>query len=221
MLRKQRVVVLGGDPIARWTLRGLGLEYLPHWTQDGQSPDVVVVWDGRKVRAEDRERTAEIVEWVRHGGRLVVLDQETWDWPQLADFKLSEQSNGVTGISSRAFFYTEGAAHPAFAGLPAETFKRWNGLLGRVANRYFADPLPQGATKLMWMENPTEPVMVSIPLGEGEILLCQLQLKQRVAPDSEQYDPAAERLFVNLLSTESQAPVAEATTPTARAAASK
>lgn len=198
-LKTQRVVLLGGDPVARWTLRGLALDPMRSWPQDAP-PDVVVVWDHRRVTPQDREAGPQILDWVTRGGRLIILDQDGWDWPELVDLHLSDQGDYLRGMSSRAFFYPDAAKHPVFAGLDADVFQRFNSQLGRVADRYFLDPLPEGAVKLLWIEKPEEPILVSVPFGQGEILLCQLQLKERVAFGSKHYDPAAARLFVNALS---------------------
>lgn len=212
-LKRQRVVLLGGDPVARWTMRALNLEPLTAWPHDAP-PDVALVWDARRITPQDKENTAAILDWIQRGGRQVMLDQDRWDWPELIDIRLSEKGDYLRGMSSRAFLYGDVGTRAIFSGLRPEHFMRFNGLLGRIADRYFRDPLPAGAVKLMWMENPNEPILVSVPIGEGEILLCQLQLKERIAPDSEHYDPVAQHLFVNLLTTTGAAPTnTQASTP--------
>ena len=56
-----------------------------------------------------------------------------------------------------------------------------------------------GARKLLWIENPSRPVMMSLPSGKGEIIICTLNLKSRIHKGKPHYDPAAERILLNLL----------------------
>ena len=45
-----------------------------------------------------------------------------------------------------------------------------------------------------------KPLLVRLRVGEGELLISQLLLAGRLSRESPDYDPAAERLFLNLLS---------------------
>ena len=56
-----------------------------------------------------------------------------------------------------------------------------------------------GLKKLLWIAQPRYPVLVSLPVGQGEVIICTLQLKGRLARSGGRYDPMAGRLLLNLL----------------------
>ena len=60
------------------------------------------------------------------------------------------------------------------------------------------------AEKILWAKEPTTTVTALLPVteGDGRILFVQLDLQRRLDTSKPQYDPAAERLLVNLLGIE-------------------
>ncbi|MCC7145800.1 MAG: hypothetical protein IT443_05085 [Phycisphaeraceae bacterium] len=180
---QQGVVVLGGSAESRWILSDLGITQKDRFDPTAPPPAAVVVWDIRRVKDQDRQAAPAILAYVRQGGRVVVLDQQSWDWPELVDFKLSEKGDFLRGMSSRAFAYEQATDSPLLAGLPLEAIKRWNGLPGTIADRSLQGPALESAQKLLWMIDPNQTVLLRLPTGKGEIVLCQLLLKDRlVAP---------------------------------------
>ena len=57
------------------------------------------------------------------------------------------------------------------------------------------------AEKILWAKEPKTTVAAVVPAatGGGRILFAQLDLQRRVDPSKPNYDPAAERLLLNLL----------------------
>ena len=78
---------------------------------------------------------------------------------------------------------------------------RWNGYPGTVALAPLEGPTMARADKLLWAREPGTTVSAMLPAAEGgsRILFTQLDLQRRVDPSKPNYDPAAERLLLNLL----------------------
>ncbi len=192
------VAVLGADPAARFSFRELGLTTVAQLPADLRELAAVVVWDAGKITPQDQQRSDDLLAWVRDGGCVLVMEQESWTWPQLIDWMPSQQGDYLKGESSRVFSYAE-ADHPALRGIDPRTLQRWNGLPGRIADRSITGPAAEQGRKLLWMEDDGQPVLVAVPMEHGQIILSQLHLKQRLSTASRLYDPAACQLFLNLL----------------------
>jgi hypothetical protein len=204
-LNKKRVLlVLGADKSGYRWLESIGTR-LQHKIEGRVEADQVIIWsvqDYRKLPVCDRNK---VLGFVRSGGRALVMgvDSRQWQtthqeeliWPlkDLADIELKWDN------SSRAHPYP-GVSHPVFANMIPEGFWRLNGLPNKSSDLYLEpDSLPDGARKIMWMENPGMPVLVEIPLGKGSVLVSMLYLKSRLDKTQPQYDPFAERIMLNLL----------------------
>lgn len=193
-LKKRGVVVLGAAPTARWTFKSVGVP-IETSLQGGKVPgEVLVVWDQGRVSEGERAAAPAILDFVREGGRVVILAQDAWTWRELVDFEVSEKGNWLKGMSSRVF-PCEGADHPILDGIDPEWLKRWNGLPGVIADRSIQGKVLEKGRKLLWMEDPRQTVLLSLPLGRGEIVICFLRIPRRGILS----DPAAERFFVKLL----------------------
>jgi hypothetical protein len=161
---------------------------------DGKVPaDVVVIGSADKLPAGMGE--AALVDFVKAGGRVIVLSQAAWTMKTLADFE------PVSGPSSRAFAYPH-VKHAMLAGVDPEYLKRWNGLPGTVAQRYVKGLVvadPSKVEKLLWAENPSRPVAARLSMGKGEVMICLLDFRNRLDKSDKSYDPVAERVLLNLL----------------------
>ena len=188
-LKARKVTVLGATGEAERWLKARRIEYAASLVKGVVGGDVAVVWDAAKA---PRKAAAAIHKFVAAGGRLVILHQPKWTWTELLDVQFAQRR------SSRAFAYAR-AAHPVLANVDAEFLKRFNGEPGTVADRIISGKAVAGATKLLWIENPTRPVMVSLTSGKGEIIICTLNLKSRIHKGKPGHDPAAERIMLNLL----------------------
>ena len=85
------------------------------------------------------------------------------------------------------------------AGIDPEFLKRWNGLPGEIADRVIKGEILNRARRLLWIENPDQPVAVSVAEGKGEIVICLLNFRDRLGNGENAYDPVAERVMLNLL----------------------
>jgi hypothetical protein len=74
---------------------------------------------------------------------------------------------------------------------------RWNGVPGAVAESYVEAPGASESRVILWAEETRRGVALSLPVGKGEILACQLKAKDRLGGKS--YDPVAEQVMLNLL----------------------
>ena len=85
-----------------------------------------------------------------------------------------------------------------------EWLVRWNGYAGTVGLAPLEGTVLARAEKILWAKEPTTTVTALLPATErdGRILFVQLDLQRRLDPSKPQYDPAAERLLVNLLGIE-------------------
>jgi hypothetical protein len=55
---------------------------------------------------------------------------------------------------------------------------------------------------VLWVREPKHAVVAELPAatGEGTVLFSQLDLRRHVIRSAANYDPAAERILINLLS---------------------
>jgi len=191
-LKGRTVAVLGGDGVIEEWLRERGVRCAASWRPGQTAADVLLVWEVERVSPEARSAAAQILDWVEAGGRLVILEQSSWDWKELVDFEVGE------GISSRAFPY-EAVDHPMLDGVDPEYLKRWNSLPGTIADGCLRGPAAEAGRPLIWIEEPGETVALSLPRGRGEILVSLLHVKERVDPSADGYDPVASRMLENML----------------------
>jgi len=204
-LAGRRVLVLGADEFARSLLAGWGLQLVELASLDGPGPDVTVVWDASAITPKERASAAALRKYVEGGGRLVILDQASWEWNELLEFCLEELD------WSRAFAYPE-VKHRMLTDVAREYLKRWNGLPGTVADRVIrgnileqgsrlghSGPGYDGRTKLLWVKEPANTVALVLTMGEGEAVVSMLKLRARLQTGKKGYDPIAERVLANLL----------------------
>lgn len=187
------VVVLGADAEIQAYLKAREIPHATSLKEGGANVDTVLIWNAGRLSPAARAAAAPAVLKVAHnGGKVVVLAGRAWPWKELADFRVGRAS------ASRAFPYPE-IRHPLLKGIDPEWLKRWNGLAGAVTTGVIAGDMLQQGQKLLWAEDPGRTVALSLPVGRGEMLICLLALKQRISPAGGAYDPAAERIFQNLL----------------------
>ena len=87
------------------------------------------------------------------------------------------------------------------SGMDPQCLTRWNGFPGTVGIAPLEGPALAGAEKILWAKEPKATVAALLPAAEGggRILFAQLDLQRRLDPLKTYYDPAAERLLLNLL----------------------
>ena len=204
-LKGVKLVVLGADKAGLKWLKDNGADVATAMPKEKLLAAAVIVWDAKAIDDEQRKCAPAILDYVREGGRLVILDQLIWDWKELADLKfvglgtkseLAYESSSEAA-SSRAFPCKGMEKHALLAGLPVETLRRWNGLPGTIADRCIAVGDLKDAKPILWSEDPKKIVAADIPAGKGKIMVCLLHAKNRL--EGKSYDPVAVQIILNLL----------------------
>jgi hypothetical protein len=193
--RKQTFVVLGGDDAARSFFETRGLR--ASRSLEGLWPEshAVVIWDPARLSDDEKRNAKALCDFATAGGRIVVMSTSSWNWPELCDVTIGKGER-----CSRAFPYP-GVDHPTMAGIDPQWLARWNGLPGTVASRRLDGPAMARSKKILWARDLDGAVAASVPAaqGTGSILFTQLDLRRHVDKSKANYDPAAERILLNLL----------------------
>jgi hypothetical protein len=196
---KQRTfVVLGSSDAARAFFKSHGLRtsdqldtLLPetHW---------VVIWNATHLTEDEKRSAKALGNFAARGGRVIVLSTSSWTWPELCDVKI-----GKARRFSRVFPH-EPAVHTVLQSFNPQWLIRWNGFPGTVGLAPLEGPAMANAEKILWAKEPKATVAAMLPAaeGSGRILFVQLDLQRRLDPSKPAYDPAAERLLLNLLGNE-------------------
>jgi len=178
-LGKGEVCLLGAPAAADKWLKRWNIPVVPAG-RGKLAGDVAVIWDPARLTKATRPTLAD----------------RQWDWPELLDVEFARAR------SSRAFAYARARTHPALKGLANTDFlQRFNAIPGTAAEFRITGPAVQAATstRLLWVNDPAKAVLVRFAVGKGEILLTTLALRTRITPANATYDPAAERLLLNLI----------------------
>lgn len=188
-------VVLGGSDAAKAFFAAWGLRTSDRC--DALQPDqhVVVVWNATHLTPAQKANAQVLNDFAARGGRVLVLSTPVWNWPELCDVKI-----GRAARFSRVFPHAD-VPHPLFAGLDPQWLVRWNNLPGTVGIGPIEGPALAGARRILWAKEPKTTIAAELPAaaGTGRILFAQLDLQRRVAPAQATYDPAAERILLQLL----------------------
>ena len=193
-LKSRRVVILGPpDKPVQDYLTSRGVQVRSSLAKGKIDTDIVLVGDSSKVSADEKALTPALLDWVKADGRLIVLDPGRWDWNELVPFTMARN------VVSRVFPYPN-SRHYILNNVDPLTLRRWNTIPSIVSDSTISTAAP-GASNVLWSTDnkAPSPVVVSIPTGKGEILLCCLKLRARISPSANSYDPAAERVFANLI----------------------
>ncbi len=137
--------------------------------------------------------------------RFGILATPSWNWPELCEVKIGKASR-----FSRVFVHKAAATPPWLSGIDPAWLVRWNGFPGTVGLAPLEGPAMAKAEKLLWAREPNTTVAAVLPAaqGSGRILFAQLDLQRHVDRARPNYDPAAERLLLNLL-TDGRRPTAQ------------
>lgn len=200
-LKGRKVLVLAADSILVDWLKAAGAVPITCLTTDKIDADVALIWSAASWSETVGKTVGALREFAESGGRVVVADRADWPWNELADCRigLPEFTWRNPVICSRAHAF-EGADHPMLRNIPADWLWRWNGLPGAIANEVILEgaALEQGK-KILWASRPVYTAALSVPVGKGEVVFCQLQIRGRVGEKSTSPDPVAERILANLL----------------------
>ena len=194
-LKQRTFVVLGSSDAARAFFKSKGLR--TSRMLDELSPDthVVVIWNATHLTEIERRNARTLCSFAGRGGRVLVLSTPSWDWPELCDVKITHDPR-----FSRVFPYGD-LTGTLLEGLDPQWLIRWNGLPGTVARGAIGGTALERAEKILWAREPKTTVMAVVPAawGGGRIVFSQLDLQRRVDGAQPEYDPAAEKILLNLL----------------------
>ena len=156
----------------------------------------MLIWNPARLSNEGKKSGDSLCQFAAAGGRIVVLSTEKWSWKELCDL----ETNRMGG--SRVFAYDDAMEHWLLRGVDAECLKRWNGLPGTVAVASIEGPAVKRAKKILWVREPKHTVVAeaTTATGDGSLLFSQLDLRRHVIRSHPDYDPAAERILLNMLS---------------------
>ena len=193
--RKRTFVILGDGPGATVYFKSKGLKVSNRVEALKPDEDVVIIWNASKLTAEERQSAKLLCDFAADGGHVIALSTGTWDWQQLCEVNIEEPTP-----FSRVFVY-EGVSHSMLSGIDPEWLMRWNGLPGTVAVAEVLGSPPDETEKILWAREPGSTVVAEVPAaaGKGKILFSQLDLRNHIDNTDSNYDPAAERIFLNLL----------------------
>jgi hypothetical protein len=191
-LKGRRVLLIGGDVGTRKWLEDRGIQVWTELPEGGIAADACIIVDPEALGPGRKADPKIILDYAKAGGRVVILDPPRWTWDWLVDYRTQP------GRSSRAFAYPD-TKHWLLDGIEAEWLKRWNGIPNSIADRAVRSTAAGNARNILWIEDPAKPVVTSIPMDKGEILLCLLKIRPRLVKGSKDYDPVAERMMVNLV----------------------
>ncbi len=197
-----RMVLAGGDAAATAFLTAKGFPLgsdLKQLVKD----DVVLIWDATKLEAADKATTEALRAFAAAGGKISVLCSAAWPLKDLCDVSMAEKKEGWLEENlryNRAFPY-EKVESPVLKGILPESLQRWNGVPGLVALAPLQGPALEKATKLAWVRQPENHVVLAeVPQATGgSILFCQFDIKSHLDKTSDQYDPVAEQMLLNII----------------------
>lgn len=204
-LSGRHVLLLGGsDPVRRFLDRHR--VQCSEWIRAARiDSDVVIVDDPSQISYITRPGVLRMLQdYISSGGRLVVLRQEAWPeaWRALIDCHIGlPEYRHLNPVRCSRLHRFKDASHKILRDLPYDWLWRWNGLPGTVMNECILESSPalQQSQQLLWGGNPKFTAVLSYPLGKGEIVMNQLFMRERINPGDRHYDPAAERLLINML----------------------
>ncbi len=194
-VKKQEYAVVGGDHVAQDFFQSHGLPTTSRLDALIPNQHVVVIWDASRLSSEEKRQTKILDDFLRVGGKVVVLSTPSWDWSELCDVKILRDPR-----FSRVF-PCQDRKDALLAGVDPTWLIRWNGMPGSVAVGSLEGPGMAKAEKILWAREPKTTVMALVPAasGAGQILFAQLDLKGRVDRSKPGYDPVAERVLLSLL----------------------
>lgn len=194
-VRQRTFIVLGGGDGARAFFDAWGLRRSDHL--DGLSPEthVVVIWSATHLSAAEKGHAKELCDFAARGGLVMALATPSWDWRELCDLNISRDPR-----FSRVFPHQPLKDSP-LDGVDPQWLIRWNGLPGTVAFGTLEGQAMERAQRILWAREPktTVTAWVAAASGGGRVLFSQLDLQRHVDRASPGYDPAAERILLQLL----------------------
>lgn len=195
VLRQRAYALFGATDTARAFFKTKNLRIADDREPLSPEKHVAVVWNASHLTGDEKDKGKALCGFAAQGGRVIVLAASSWDWPELCDLKLRHEPR-----FSRVFPYGDLKGSP-LEGIDPRWLVRWNGFPGTVAVGSLEGGVMARATKLLWAKEPKTTLLALVPAasGTGQILFSQLELQRRVDPSQPDFDPAAERVLLQLL----------------------
>ena len=137
-----------------------------------------------------------IQDWVTSGGKLIILDQKTWQ-ADLFGLSIKKAKSDVSYL-----FKEKGQeADPAWQDIADAYMENWNGS-GAEGLTHCFDKLGNGKNLAIGsggQEGLNSPALVRLSVGNGEVMACQIRIADRLTEGTPMFDAVAERLLVNLI----------------------
>ena len=190
-------VIEQGTAVQDWA-RSVGITVKPADSNDYQA---LVI--GKEALGSEAVSTymQEIKDWINSGGKLIILDQKTWQG-DLFGLSVKKAKSGVSYL-----FKEKGQeADPVWQGIADAYMENWNGSGAEGLNHCF-DKIGEGTNLSIGsggQEGLNSPALVRLSVGKGEVIACQIRIADRLTEGTPMFDPVAERLIVNLITSKPQ-----------------
>ena len=193
-------LLIGGELEMGWFLNRCRIPTRQFTPQDADGPGVLLVCDGRLPDDPELRRAAQA--FAERGGRVVLLCMAKGGYDNKTEFDWPEPFTVEGTDGSMCVFPYPDADHALLRDVRPEWLCGWNGLPNVIADTFISGDLIERGEKILWEERDTRPVALSLPMGEGEVVILTLRLDGRLGPGG-RYDPVAERMMLNLLGRQS------------------
>ncbi|MCK4965640.1 hypothetical protein KAS50_01335, partial [bacterium] len=196
--KKRTFIILGSDDRSDKYFRSKNFITSEKLNDLNPEKNIVLIWNTKNLTQEEKQSTTILYDFAESGGRIVILSTDVWDWKELCN--VSVDSSQWSLPFSRVFM-SKGVHHFMLSGIHKEHLIRWNGLPGTVALQKIKGPALEGAHRILWASEPNSTIAAEIPIAgsKGKILFTQLDIQNHLDDSRADYDPVAERIFLNLL----------------------
>lgn len=197
--RRRKLVVLAGDREVVRFFSAHGLRLADEAEAWSPSTHMVVVWRPDRLTSVEKRAASRLCDFAARGGPILILAASSWDWPELCDLRIA------SGPRFSRVFPHQASHLPGSFGIEPPWLIRWNGYPGTVSLAPLSGPALDQGEPILWARDRKTTVMARVPAatGSGRLLVCQLDLQHRLDPTATDYDPAAERVLLQLLARES------------------
>jgi hypothetical protein len=137
-----------------------------------------------------------IKDWVNSGGKLIILDQKTWQ-ADLFGLSVKKAKSDVSYLFKEKGQETD----QVWQGIADAYMENWNGS-GAEGLTHCFDKLGDGKNLAIGsggQEGLNSPALVRLSVGKGEVMACQIRIADRLTEGTPMFDAVAERLMVNLI----------------------
>jgi hypothetical protein len=201
-LAGRSIAVLGGDEAVTAWCTARGARVCGVASNDIAQADVVLIWNPMHLSAAESNALATVRNYAEHGGRVVAFLDSMWDAAPVAGCTVTNAEPTVVPHRDwgyRRVFPCALDPHPLVERIRPDGLVRWNGFDAKVCIGGICLDAAPNARKLYWGGSPERLCMAAIPVGEGEVIVTSMLVRNRITRGSTTYDPSAEEVLVALL----------------------